>query len=144
MERKEEVNTINLKEIEFLINNKSIPAYLLEKETGVSRQIISDYRNGKSNTMNMTIKIAVKLQKWLNDNPPKISYSYDELLDELNEDISIGLVKNKVWIERSLVGLIFSNYKPIIDYSDYKINPNFIEIDTNKVIEEMRKWNDIL
>lgn len=141
---KEEIITINLKEIEFLINNKSIPAYSLEKETGVSRQVIGDYRNGKAKISNMTLKVAIELQKWLNNNPPKISYSYEELLSELKEDISTNLIKKTAWIERSKENLIFTSYKPIIDYSDYKINANFVEVDTVKVIAEMEKWNEIL
>lgn len=57
---------INTNKIEELIFSESISAYSIEKETGVSRMTITNYRNGVSDFENMTLTNAMKLQELIN------------------------------------------------------------------------------
>lgn len=57
---------INTSKIEELLFNDSISAYSIEKETGISRMTITNYRNGVSDFENMTVTNAIKLQELVN------------------------------------------------------------------------------
>ena len=50
-----------------VLNNKAIPAYSLEAETGVSRDRISKLRRGDIKFENMSLKTIMKIQKWIDD-----------------------------------------------------------------------------
>lgn len=64
---------INIEEIEKLIFNLSISAYRIEKETGISRMTITNYRNGIANMEKMTVSNAMKLQKMIEENKKRAS-----------------------------------------------------------------------
>lgn len=56
---------INTEGIKALLDS-DVSAYKIEKETGVSRATISDYRTSKSNWRNMSLEKATQLQKYIN------------------------------------------------------------------------------
>ena len=58
---------INTTQVEMVLNNKAIPAYSLEAETGVSRDRISKLRRGDIKFENMSLKTIIKIQKWIDD-----------------------------------------------------------------------------
>ena len=58
---------INTTQVEMVLNNKAIPAYSLEAETGVSRDRISKLRRGDIKFENMSLKTIMKIQKWIDD-----------------------------------------------------------------------------
>ena len=58
---------INTTQVEMVLNNKAIPAYSLEVETGVSRDRISKLRRGDIKFENMSLKTVMKIQKWIDD-----------------------------------------------------------------------------
>ena len=47
---------INTSQVEMVLNNKAIPAYTLEMETGVSRDTISKFRRGLVAFENIKLK----------------------------------------------------------------------------------------
>ena len=74
---------INTTQVEMVLNNKAIPAYSLEAETGVSRDRISKLRRGDIKFENMSLKTIMKIQKWIDDGNYRFSYDYTELINEL-------------------------------------------------------------
>lgn len=54
---------IDIQKIKKLIDSR-IPAYTIEKETGVSRATLSNYRTGKADVMKMTLENGLKLSKY--------------------------------------------------------------------------------
>lgn len=65
---------VNIDNIQALIES-DISAWQIEKETGISRMNITNYRNGKGEIVNMSLANAIKLSEyWENicqkNNPP--------------------------------------------------------------------------
>lgn len=59
---------IDTKKVAMVLMDRTISAYQLEKETGVSQSAISRYRNGKRPLENLTLGSIMKIQKWIDDN----------------------------------------------------------------------------
>ena len=57
---------IDLSKIEKLLSS-DISAYAIAKETGLTRAVVNRYRTGDTALENMTIKTALKLQKFYDD-----------------------------------------------------------------------------
>ncbi|KRL39901.1 hypothetical protein [Liquorilactobacillus nagelii] len=57
---------IDLSKIEKLLSS-DISAYAIAEETGLTRAMINRYRTGDTKLENMTIKTALKLQKFYDD-----------------------------------------------------------------------------
>lgn len=53
-----------LKERIAILLDSEVTAYSIEMDTGVSRALISRYRNGENSIENMTIGVANKLEKY--------------------------------------------------------------------------------
>lgn len=53
-----------LKERIDILLDSEVTAYSIEMDTGVSRALISRYRNGENSIENMTIGVANKLEKY--------------------------------------------------------------------------------
>lgn len=53
-----------LKERIAILLDSEVTAYSIEMDTGVSRALISRYRNGENSIENMTIGVAKKLEKY--------------------------------------------------------------------------------
>lgn len=138
---------INTTQVEMVLNNKAIPAYSLEAETGVSRDRISKLRRGDIKFENMSLKTVMKIQKWIDDGNYKFSYDYTELINELKEDIAEGLTNDYIYIVRGEY-LEAIKYAPIVDYY---YEPEQIEsgdiaekVRTASVLAEMELFNNIL
>lgn len=58
-----ENKVIDINKIDALINSL-VPAYQIEKQTGISRAQIGNYRSGKHEVMNMSLGNALKLQNY--------------------------------------------------------------------------------
>ena len=56
---------LDLDEIKVAINNMNYSAYLIEKESGVSRATISNIRSRKQEFGRLEVNTLIKLQKWL-------------------------------------------------------------------------------
>lgn len=138
---------INTSQVEMVLNNKAIPAYSLEAETGVSRDRISKLRRGDIKFENMSLKTIMKIQKWIDDGNYRFSYDYTELINELKEDIAKGLTNDYIYIVRSEY-LEAIQSAPIIDYY---YEPEQIEsgdiaekVSIASVLAEMELFNNIL
>lgn len=59
---------LDLDKIKAAINNTDYSAYLIEKESGVSRATISNIRSGKQEFGRLEVNTLIKLQKWLEGN----------------------------------------------------------------------------
>lgn len=138
---------INTTQVEMVLNNKAIPAYSLEAETGVSRDRISKLRRGDIKFENMSLKTIMKIQKWIDDGNYKFSYDYTELINELKEDIAKGLTNDYIYIVRGEY-LEAIQSAPIVDYY---YEPDQIEsgdiaekVSIASVLAEMELFNNIL
>ena len=58
---------INIEQIKDLLLDESVSIYSIAKDIGVSRSTLNIYRTGQSDINNMSIKIAKKLQQYIND-----------------------------------------------------------------------------
>lgn len=67
---------INIEEIKKLIEDQDITAYSISKETGITRQVIQNYRNGEADIMNMSLKNAGALQRYIDRRDGHKSYSF--------------------------------------------------------------------
>ncbi|HFI0216165.1 TPA: hypothetical protein ACGOVI_001353 [Streptococcus suis] len=105
---------INTSQIELLLNNKALPAYSLEKETGVSRDTISKFRRGEISLDNITLKTLTQLQKWIDEGNFRISYDYSELLEDIKMDMYEGLIDEYIYIIRGEFSEALGT-SPIID-----------------------------
>ena len=138
---------INTTQVEMVLNNKAIPAYSLEAETGVSRDRISKLRRGDIKFENMSLKTVMKIQKWIDDGNYKFSYDYTDFISELKEDIAEVLANDYIYIARGEY-LEAIKSAPIIDYY---YEPEQIEsgdiaekVSTASVLAEMELFNNIL
>jgi len=58
---------INIEQIKGLLLDETVSIYSIAKDIGVSRSTLNIYRTGQSDINNMSIKIAKKLQQYIND-----------------------------------------------------------------------------
>lgn len=79
---------IDLNKIEKLLKG-STSAYAISEKTGLTRAMVNRYRTGDTSFENMTVKTALRLQKFYDDfySKQKISYDSSELIVELEKDI---------------------------------------------------------
>lgn len=137
---------INTSKVELVLNNKALPAYSIEAETGVSRHTIAKYRRGEAILENFTLGTIMKLQKWIDDGNFKISYDYSELIEELLEDIEEGLTKEYLYIVRDEFNEALGTC-PIIDYyydpEDIEDGDVAEKVRTVAVLAEMELFNQI-
>lgn len=57
---------INIEQIKDLLLDESVSIYSIAKDIGVNRGTLNIYRTGQSKLENMSIKIAKKLQQYIN------------------------------------------------------------------------------
>lgn len=91
---------INTSQVEMVLMNKAISAYRLSKEIGIQESSISLLRNGKKDFNKLSLEVAMRVQKWIDEGNYNFSYDYSELIDELEEDIAEGLAKKYIYIIR--------------------------------------------
>lgn len=137
---------VNLNLISHILSNKAIPGYTLEKETGVSRNTISELRNGNVEFTNMRLSTILKVHEWAVENYT-ISYDYEELLDKFKADIQEGLIGKKILIERRETedGL----YNAIIDwYCEVEQVPHNVKVvelcNTEDIVKELNDMNRLI
>ena len=137
---------INTTKVEMVLSNKAIPAYTLEAETGMSRATISKYRKWEVDFEKISLKNIMAIQKWIDDGNYKFSYDYNQLIAELEADISEGLAEDYIYIVRGNY-LEAIECKPIVDY--YYTAEDISEGDlaekakTRDVLSEMKNLNKI-
>ena len=135
---------INTTQVEMVLNNKAIPAYSLEAETGVSRDRISKLRRGDIKFENMSLKTIMKIQKWIDDGNYRFSYDYTELIKELKEDIAKGLTNDYIYInEPNLDGKTQGMYYKgeSVKYDRVRIDVNgFVWISWVSASTGIRRW----
>ncbi|EQC75963.1 Hypothetical protein HSISS2_1113 [Streptococcus sp. HSISS2] len=91
---------INTTRVNMVLNNKAIPADYLENELGISRSVIEKVRDDESEFKNLTLDVAAKIQKWIDDGNYTFSYDYSELIEDLEADIAEGLTDDYLFIVR--------------------------------------------
>lgn len=138
---------INTTQVEMVLNNKAIPAYTLEAETGVSRDRISKLRRGDIKFENMSLKTIMKIQKWIDDGNYRFSYDYSELIEEIKTDMLEGLLDEYIYIVRGdFIEAIGTS--PIIDYyySVDEIEEGIVaeKVRTSDVLVELEFFNRII
>lgn len=137
---------INTTRVGIVLRNKAIPADYLETEIGISRSVIEKVRDDESEFKNLTLDVAAKIQKWIDDGNYTFSYDYSELIEELEEDLAEGLIDDYLFIVRGAYNEALEKC-PIIDY--YYSKEEIEEGDlaektlTASVLAEMKSDNDI-
>lgn len=137
---------INTSQVEMVLMNKAISAYRLAKEIGIQESSISLLRNGKKDFNKLSLEVAMRVQKWIDEGNYRFSYDYIELIEELEADIEEGLTDDYIYIVRGDYNDILEKC-PIIDYY---YTPEEIEegdiaekILTASVLAEMKADNEI-
>lgn len=138
---------INTSQVEMVLNNKAIPAYSLEAETGVSRDRISKLRRGDIKFENMSLKTIMKIQKWIDDGNYRFSYDYSELIEEIKTDMLEGLLDEYIYIVRGdFIEAIGTS--PVIDYyySPEEIEDGDVaeKVRTTALLVELELYNKIV
>lgn len=137
---------INTTRVYMVLMNKAIPAYCLENEIGISRSAIEKVRDDESEFKNLTLDVAAKIQKWIDDGNYTFSYDYSEFVEELEEDLAEGLIDDYLFIVRGDYDEALEK-RPIIDY--YYTPEEIEEGDlaektlTASVLAEMKSDNEI-
>ncbi|MDN2452510.1 hypothetical protein [Lactobacillus sp. UCMA15818] len=155
-------NIIDLSKIKKLLDS-DISAYAISEETGLTRAMINRYRKNESKLENMTIKVALKLQKCydekfnmglIGDSGQNISYDSEELIAELKEDITdFGDFECWAWIKKIDGVKIYTNY----DFKDgatqltkdevktaHENGEQFEILKAKHLLELLEKQNEIL
>jgi hypothetical protein len=129
-----------------VLMNRAIPADYLENEIGISRSVIEKVRDDESEFKNLTLDVAAKIQKWIDDGNYTFSYDYSELIEELEEDLAGGLIDDYLFIIRGDYNEALGKC-PIIDYyySQDEINDGDMaeKVLTEAVLNEMKQDNEI-
>ena len=137
---------INTSQVEMVLMNKAISAYRLSKEIGIQESSISLLRNGKKDFNKLSLEVAMRVQKWIDEGNYRFSYDYSELIEELEADIEEELTDEYIYIVRG--DYIETLDKcPIIDYyytAEEIMDGDIVEkILTSSVLAEMKADNEI-
>lgn len=137
---------INTSQVEMVLMNKAISAYRLSKEIGIQESSISLLRNGKKDFNKLSLEVAMRVQKWIDEGNYRFSYDYSELIEELEADINEGLTDDYIYIVRG--DYIETLDKcPIIDYyytAEEIEQGDFAEkVPTTSALAEMKADNEI-
>ena len=137
---------INTSQVEMVLMNKAISAYRLAKEIGIQESSISLLRNGKKDFNKLSLEVAMRVQKWIDEGNYRFSYDYSELIEELEADIDEGLTDEYIYIVRG--DYIETLDKcPIIDYyytaEEIEQGDLAEKILTSSVLAEMKADNEI-
>lgn len=137
---------INTTRVNMVLRNEAIPADYLEKELGISHSVVEKIRDDESEFKNLTLDVAAKIQKWIDDGNYTFSYDYSELIKELEEDLAEGLIDDYLLIVRGNYDEALEKC-PIIDYyySQDEINDGDMaeKVLTEAVLNEMKQDNSI-
>lgn len=137
---------INTSQVEMVLMNKAISAYRLAKEIGIQESSISLLRNGKKDFNKLSLEVAMRVQKWIDDGNYRFSYDYSELIEELEEDIAEGLTDDYIYIVRGEYNEVMGKCM-IIDYyyTAEEIEEGDIaeKVLTSSVLDEMKADNEI-
>ena len=137
---------INTSQVEMVLMNKAISAYRLAKEIGIQESSISLLRNGKKDFNKLSLEVAMRVQKWIDEGNYRFSYDYSDLIEELEADIEEGLTDEYIYIVRG--DYIETLDKcPIIDYyytaEEIEQGDLAEKVLTSSVLAEMKKDNEI-
>lgn len=137
---------INTSQVEMVLMNKAISAYRLSKEIGIQESSISLLRNGKKYFNKLSLEVAMRVQKWIDEGNYRFSYDYSELIEELEEDIAEGLTDDYIYIVRGEYNEVMEKCM-IIDYyyTAEEIEEGDIaeKVLTSSVLAEMKSDNEI-
>lgn len=59
---------IDLTKVEAVLTDKTVSAYRLAKETGISQSTITRLRNKERLLKNITVETLIKMQEWIDKN----------------------------------------------------------------------------
>lgn len=59
---------IDLTKVEAVLTDKTVSAYRLAKETGISQSTITRLRNKERLFKNITVETLIKMQEWIDKN----------------------------------------------------------------------------
>lgn len=137
---------INTSQVEMVLMNKAISAYRLAKEIGIQESSISLLRNGKKDFNKLSLEVAMRVQKWIDEGNYRFSYDYSDLIEELEEDIAEGLTDDYIYIVRGDY-IEMLDKCPIIDYyytAEEIEQGDFAEkVLTTSALAEMKADNEI-
>ena len=146
---------VDLSKIEELLNS-NVSAYAISKDTNLTRAVINRYRTGETKLENMTIRVALKLQEFYDENYIKQTISYDsgEMITELKEDIaSFGDFECWTWFKKIDGVKIYTNYdfkeheSPLSTYEINQAKENgeqFEILKAKHLLELLEKQNEIM
>lgn len=137
---------INTSQVEMVLMNKAISAYRLAKEIGIQESSISLLRNGKKDFNKLSLEVAMRVQKWIDEGNYCFSYDYSDLIEELEADIEEGLTDEYIYIVRGDY-IEMLDKCPIIDYyytAEEIGNGDLAEkVSTSSALAEMKADNEI-
>ena len=137
---------INTSQVEMILMNKAISAYRLAKEIGIQESSISLLRNGKKDFNKLSLEVAMRVQKWIDEGNYRFSYDYSDLIEELEADIDEGLTDEYIYIVRGDYNEVMGKCM-IIDYyytAEEIEQGDFAEkVLTTSALAEMKADNEI-
>lgn len=119
------INTENIKKL----IASDVSAYQIEKETGVSRMTITNYRNNKSNLMNMSLENGRKLSNYWEE----INMTYKISATEFKQAAEEYKGSFLVVFEDGLVDFYPSNATATGDYVMVVEDDDFVEMDEKEI-----------
>lgn len=97
---------IDVNKIEWMLNNRNITAYRISKDSGVSQQLLGNYRNGMIEVESMSLKMAEKLSKVAQ------KYFYDEMgkaIRFIESGSADGVMLSEVYPVRELRAIVMDD-----------------------------------
>ncbi|QLL69803.1 hypothetical protein [Lactobacillus sp. 3B(2020)] len=97
---------IDVNKIEWTLNNRNITAYRISKDSGVSQQLLGNYRNGMIEVESMSLKMAEKLSKVAQ------KYFYDEMgkaIRFIESGSADGVMLSKIYPVRELRAIVIDD-----------------------------------
>ena len=97
---------IDVNKIEWMLNNRNITAYRISKDSGVSQQLLGNYRNGMIEVESMSLKMAEKLSKVAQ------KYFYDEMgkaIRFIESGSADGVMLSKIYPVRELRAIVMDD-----------------------------------
>lgn len=139
---------IKTEQIKEVLYNNALTGYFLEKSgIGISRQAISQLRNkGEENFEKLPLETVMKVQKWIDDGNYRFSYDYEDIIENLKDDIEEGNVSDKIYVLRGSFDERLG-FAPILGYyvslDDVAEGDTVQEMSVETALREMKTFNEI-
>ncbi|MCK1200333.1 hypothetical protein MXZ33_06015 [Streptococcus uberis] len=139
---------IKTEQVKEVLYNNALTGYSLEMSgAGITRQAISQLRSkGEENFEKLPLETIMKIQKWIDDGNYKFSYDYEDIIENLKDDIEDGEAIDKIYVLRDAFDERLG-FAPILGYyvslDDVAEGDTVQEMSVESALREMEKFNEI-